>query len=62
MQGEDTCEGGGCSPVHKWIGRPLTGRDHLEAQCGFPCKQVGAFGEMYLFGRYDANTPPCAYS
>lgn len=46
MQGEDTCEGGGCSPVHKWIGRPLTGGDHLEAQCGFPCKQTwtGAAG------------------
>lgn len=62
MQGEALVKRGGCSPAHKWMGRPLTEQDHGEAKCGLPFEQVGAFGGMYAFGRYDTHTLPCAYS
>lgn len=62
MQGEALVKGGGCGPAHKWMGRPLTERDRREAKCGIPREQVGAFGGMYAFGRYDTHTLPCAHS
>lgn len=51
-----TC-GGGAGPQ---VDGPAFGRARItsviaaggEDECGFPCKQVGTFGETYLFGIY----------